>query len=312
MKRAFLLLSAAIFAVIVSSCEPVSPPDYADSDASAMAVAGSDIAEASKRLVVDAMGAQPGVWTSDIDAAVKTAGEKQLPVLLFFNGSDWSFAANSFVANVLLSEEWKAYAPELMLVMIDLPKKSPEFPAALLERNQAIRNQFKITDFPTVIFCDTKGTPLANLRANAVMAPAEFIRDIKLCVRRLPHKVAQMVASCGKAEVTAQYEQLKKIQTSKQDLIENFNKQMKEYDSQLIALNQQLDAALLEWSIAQLPAEAQTQARQALAENADAMAQMQAMMANGAQMDAENMAKFRALRDRADKARELINTLIVQ
>ncbi len=315
MKRAFWLFSALLVVVMISGCDPVSPEDYveggADSDASALSMAGKEISEASKRIVVVAEGAQPGVWTSDIDAAAKVALEKQLPILLFFNGSDWSFAANSFVANVLLSDEWHAFAPELILVMIDLPKKSPEFPAALLERNKMLRARFNVSDFPSMIFCDTHGTAQANLRANAVMTPAEFIRDVKLCIRRLPHKVAQMVAQCGNAQLTAQYEQLKSVQTKKQEIVAQFNKQMKDCDSQIVTLSQQVETGLLEWSVSQLPADKQTQCRQAMAENAAAMKELQELMASNAPLNQENLAKSNQLRERIEKSRELINSLIV-
>ena len=38
---------------------------------------------------VELEGASVGVWTMDFDAAVKLAGEKKLPLILNFTGSDW-------------------------------------------------------------------------------------------------------------------------------------------------------------------------------------------------------------------------------
>ena len=38
---------------------------------------------------VELEGAKVGVWTMDYDAAVKLAGEKKLPLMLNFTGSDW-------------------------------------------------------------------------------------------------------------------------------------------------------------------------------------------------------------------------------
>ncbi|MBL50064.1 MAG: thioredoxin, partial [Roseibacillus sp.] len=69
---------------------------------------------------VELEGAKVGVWTMDFDAAVKLAGEKKLPLMLNFTGSDWCGWCKLMDKEVFAEEVWKTYAKEnVLLVTLD-------------------------------------------------------------------------------------------------------------------------------------------------------------------------------------------------
>ena len=72
---------------------------------------------------VELEGASVGIWTMDFDAAVKLAGEKNLPLMLNFTGSDWCGWCKLMDKNVFAEEVWKTYAKEnVLLVTLDFPQ----------------------------------------------------------------------------------------------------------------------------------------------------------------------------------------------
>ena len=317
MKKSCQMITALLACVILfAGCDPVSMPEdgaaNSNDEATSLRMAGPQIAEASKRLAVDSTGAVPGVWTSDLDAAVELAVERKLPLLLFFNGSDWSFAANSFVANVLESPQWRQYAPNLVLVMIDLHKNSPDFPQELLQRNRQLRGQLKVNDIPTILFCNSDGAPMANLRANAMLTADQFIVDVKLCTRQLPAKIDEMVAATANPEIIARYGQLKQQRQNRREMMAQFEQKMRECENEINRLGSQLEDDLLEWSISQLPTDKQAQCRQAMAENAAANRELKAFLDSKPAENSETVNRFRDLRKRIETSQEIVNRLIVE
>lgn len=312
MKILFLILPA-LLGCLVSLCgcsQAATPEADAAADASgSLQMAGPHIAGASRRLAVAERGAEAGRWTADLSAAQQLAAEKRLPILYFFNGSDWSIAANSFIANVLESPQWRDFSGQLVLVMLDFPRYDSGFPAALRQRNENLRKQFGVADFPTVLLANVDGAPVANLRANALAEPAQFIRDVKLCIRRLPHKIDELVASAGNAELTQRYARFKALRQKKQELTAAYGRQMAQCDQEIAELAAALNRELLEWSIAQLPDDRQEQGRNALADQDEASRQLRALLAK---QPPENAEHLRELQQRIEAAQRVIDRLIVE
>ena len=111
---------------------------------------------------VELEGAKVGVWTMDYDAAVKLAGEKKLPLMLNFTGSDWCGWCIKLKDEVFTKTEFKKDAPKhFVLLELDYPrnkKQSPEIKA----QNAKLQALFGIRGFPTIMLVDAKGRPYAR------------------------------------------------------------------------------------------------------------------------------------------------------
>ena len=148
-------------------------------------------------------GAKPGHWTMDFDAAVKLAAEKKLPMLLNFTGSDWCGWCKIMDKNVFAGEDWKTYAAEnAVLVTIDFPKKKDIVPEKYVERNNKLKEQFKVGGFPTYMIIDSDGKSiLGQLGAGKEKTPESFIKEFKSVTRMSATSIAAYAkANPGKAK----------------------------------------------------------------------------------------------------------------
>jgi len=148
-------------------------------------------------------GAEPGVWTMDYEAAKQTAAEKQLPILLFFTGSDWNSTAQSVVKRVFNSPAFDKFAKEnnLMLVWADFPEDASLVPEKFAAQNRALfkdvvntrveqdrRWIYPTTAFPVCVLLDSAAEKkLATL--DHKLADLKTVRDFTDYVKpRLPKK----------------------------------------------------------------------------------------------------------------------------
>ena len=135
---------------------------------------------------IETDGAKPGVWTMDYDAAKKVAAEKQLPILLYFTGSDWCAWCEYLEIHVFSKPAWKQYAQEnLMLVWIDLPKNPKHVPEKYQKRNTELAQQHDLIKdnyllLPAFFVYDPDGTRLGRLPTpTRTINPEKFIENIK-------------------------------------------------------------------------------------------------------------------------------------
>ena len=107
---------------------------------------------------VELEGAKVGVWTMDYDAAVKLAGEKKLPLMLNFTGSDWCGWCKLMDKGVFAQDEWKKFAAKnVLLVTLDFPKDKNIVPEKYVSRNKELQKQFGVRGFPTYVVLDSDG-----------------------------------------------------------------------------------------------------------------------------------------------------------
>ena len=134
---------------------------------------------------VELEGAKVGVWTMDYDAAVKLAGEKKLPLMLNFTGSDWCGWCKLMDKNVFAEEVWKTYAKDnVLLVTLDFPNDKSIVPEKYVKRNKKLQEQFEVGGFPTYVVLDNDGkTKLGQLGAGRNKTPSSFIDEFKGVVR---------------------------------------------------------------------------------------------------------------------------------
>ncbi len=126
-------------------------------------------------------GAKVGEWTMDYDAAVKLAGEKKLPLLLNFTGSDWCGWCKLMDKSVFAKEEWLKFAAgNTLLVTLDFPKDKSIVPEKYVERNNALKDEFAVRGYPTYVILDSDGkTKIGQLGAGRDKTPESFIAEFK-------------------------------------------------------------------------------------------------------------------------------------
>ena len=210
-------------------------------------------AQAADKVEID--GASVGVWTMDFDAAVKLAGEKKLPLILNFTGSDWCGWCKLMDKNVFAEEAWKTYAKEhVLLVTLDFPQDKSVVPEKYVARNKALKEKFGVGGYPTYVVLDNDGdTKLGQLGAGRDKTPSSFIEEFKGVVRMSAGAIeAYAKANPDKADAykaaIADFQNAKKelmdwIETKPKrteentKLFEGFNKRISEAEAALKAFN---------------------------------------------------------------------------
>lgn len=150
-------------------------------------------------------GAQIGEWTMDFSAAAKLAGEKDLPMLLNFTGSDWCGWCKLMDKNVFAKEIFQSFArQEMVLVTLDFPRNSSIVPAKYVNRNYQLQSQFGVSGYPTYIILDSDGeTVLGQLGAGRDKTPDAFIEELKNILRFRDSEIAKYAQSLTPAKAKA-------------------------------------------------------------------------------------------------------------
>lgn len=112
-------------------------------------------------LTAISLGGTPG-WLLSYDKAQEFAKKSGRPVLVNFTGSDWCGWCIKMKKDVLSKPEFIQYASSnLILLELDFPQKTPQT-AELKAANEALKQRFKITGFPTFILVDPNGKVLGR------------------------------------------------------------------------------------------------------------------------------------------------------
>jgi thioredoxin-related protein len=121
---------------------------------------------------------QAAEWLTDLPKALEKAKAEKKLVLMDFTGSDWCPPCKALHSTVLTSKTFEDYADKnLVLVVVDFPNKA-EQSSELKKANEALKDEFKIEGFPTVILLDTDRKQLKNLLGYNNESPNEFIAEL--------------------------------------------------------------------------------------------------------------------------------------
>ena len=105
----------------------------------------------------------PSVWLTDFQAALVQAREQRTKVFMFFTGSDWCGWCKRLDAEILSTNEFKAYASQkLILLKLDFPRQIPQSDA-LKAQNSKLARRYHIEGYPTVIVLDWTGEKVGEL-----------------------------------------------------------------------------------------------------------------------------------------------------
>lgn len=308
-----LCISLLSVILITNGCADRETVDDSAAAASAqLGLGGDTLSQPSQSLEVMTEGAQPGIWTSDYPAAQKLAQEQDLPLLLFFNGSDWSISSNTFIQKVLQNQEWLDYLPALVPVYLDFPRHNPNFPAALKEQNEALRLQFSVRDFPCILLCTKEGQLAGNLHANSQTVAHDLVRNLKLFRRRIPSELDKLVAQIEDPTVRENYATFKAASETKQKLFEETQAKFKELDETMMRLGTQLEADIATWEISRRTPEDQDAYHAAEKARNDTQAELTAFMQSNPTRTPENQKKFQELQAEIQRQQLIIDEIIAK
>lgn len=104
-------------------------------------------------------------WQTDFEAAKQISSEKNLPIVLVFQGSDWCAPCIKLDREIWSTEEFKTYAKDhFVMLQADFPRKKKNALAdeQQLKNNQLAEKYNKQGYFPFVVVLDKEGSILGE------------------------------------------------------------------------------------------------------------------------------------------------------
>jgi protein disulfide-isomerase len=123
--------------------------------------------------------AAESTWLTDLPKAEAQAKTENKIVLLDFTGSDWCGWCIKFKKDVFDTAEFQTYAAKnVVLVELDYPNKKVQTDD-LKKANAALKDQYKIDGFPTLIALDKDGKEIGRQVGYSEGGPKAFIAKLE-------------------------------------------------------------------------------------------------------------------------------------
>jgi protein disulfide-isomerase len=123
--------------------------------------------------------AAESTWLTDLPKAQAQAKSENKIVLMDFTGSDWCGWCIKFKKEVLDTPEFQDYAAKnVVLVELDYPNKKPQTDE-LKKANAALKDQYKISGYPTLVVLDQNGKEIGRQVGYAEGGPKAFIAKLE-------------------------------------------------------------------------------------------------------------------------------------
>lgn len=91
-------------------------------------------------------------WYVDYQEARDKSKEKDLPMLLFFSGSDWNGSCMKIRDEVLSSSDFiSAVADQFVCVVVDFPRHTELRDPLINEQNEDLKNRLHVNTFPSLV-----------------------------------------------------------------------------------------------------------------------------------------------------------------
>ncbi len=117
-------------------------------------------------------------WLTSVPDAQARAKKESKLVLLNFTGSDWCVWCKKLDTEVFSQQEFADYARKnLVLVEVDFPAQK-KLAAALAKANDALKDKYKISGFPTLIALKPDGTQVWNQEGYLAGGPKAVIAKL--------------------------------------------------------------------------------------------------------------------------------------
>lgn len=115
------------------------------------------------------------IWHESYATAQRIAAEHDEAVLVVFTGSDFCKPCKDLKRKVLDSDEFMAWTEgKVVLLELDYPRETKQS-AAIKEQNEALKQRYQITRYPTILLLDHNGDVLGQIAAEKDQTPVSFM-----------------------------------------------------------------------------------------------------------------------------------------
>ncbi len=103
-------------------------------------------------------------WLTDLEEAKIESAKTNKPVLIYFTGSDWCAPCKMLKADFFGSDEFEKKAEQLVLLMIDIPRRQDIITAEQRKKNMSVVMKFnKKGSYPTLVAINHRGKVLNEI-----------------------------------------------------------------------------------------------------------------------------------------------------
>jgi thioredoxin-related protein len=125
--------------------------------------------------------AREATWLTGFNEASDQAARENKLLLLDFTGSDWCGWCQKLDAETFSRPEFRDYAGKnLVLVRVDFPMHKSQSDE-LKEANRALKDQYAVRGYPTVLVVKPSGTVMWEQRGYAPGGPNAMINAVNQC-----------------------------------------------------------------------------------------------------------------------------------
>jgi len=118
-------------------------------------------------------------WLTNLPLAAEQAKKDNKLILVDFTGSDWCGWCKKLDAETFSQPAFIGYAQQnLVLVQLDFPRQKSQ-PQEMKLANQALRQQYEVSGFPTILLLKPDGTLLWKQTGYLAGGPEAMIAKIK-------------------------------------------------------------------------------------------------------------------------------------
>lgn len=117
------------------------------------------------------------IWHDSYEEAQLSAADFGKPILAGFTGSDWCAPCKRLKRIILDSDEFMKWAGgNVVLLELDYPKHTKPS-AQIKKQNEALKQRFQISKYPTILLIDQDGEMLGEIDYAKHATPAAFIEQ---------------------------------------------------------------------------------------------------------------------------------------
>jgi thioredoxin-related protein len=107
---------------------------------------------------------QESIWLTDYNQAQTTAKQKDLPLFVYFTGSDWCKPCIKLKEDYFETEEFLNKSEDFVLLLVDRPYRLDIISEAQMNKNKALIKKYnKENTFPLMLLLDHKGKVLKDI-----------------------------------------------------------------------------------------------------------------------------------------------------
>ena len=190
------------------------------------------------------------------------------------------------------------------MVWLDFPKDKSIVPQKYVMRNNALKEKYKISGYPTYILLDNSGVEITRLGAGKNKNPSSFAKEVEAALEMTDARVEAFSKTLG-GQAGVDY---KKLQTELKQLKKDkraAEQKIKESVPRIAIIEEKLEVTRVK---SRLSKEQQVEYEKARAVFANAQKTLQNFISSRPQSNVENRAKYQKLYDALSKAKKEMNS----